>query len=324
MPFEDLFKTRVPTLEQLHTLVRFVERGSLSAAFGSGRSAQAAATQQLGRIDQAMGIRTRKSAGAYKVPTPEAQELAALAREFFQKLEDFKRQSERKPNSFNIGAGDSLMFYLLIPALKNAGTWKRKVELRLNNLRSREIVAGLLNGSLDIGLVRSTAIDKALLRKKRLRDERLCRIDFAFFVRRELLKSCPEPLTNESGVLDWCVEHIPLATFWGEMSTFTSALGKARLGWAAQLRCESFPQVRQAVMTGDYCGVLPLLAFPGGYPPEIHSFGGRLLAGASREISLVWSSSLTDRRSGGEKALSELRMSLRGICGPSLSERGNR
>src|SRR4051812_44397260 len=117
MPFETLFKKRVPTPEQLHTLIKFVEQGSLAAAFGAGKSAQAAATQQLGRIDQAMGIRTRKSAGAYKVPTPEAQALAGLAREFFQKLEDFKRHSERTPNSFSIGAGDSLFFYLLIPAL---------------------------------------------------------------------------------------------------------------------------------------------------------------------------------------------------------------
>ena len=98
MSFDRLFKKRVPTPEQLHTLVKFVEHGSLSAAFGSGKSAQAAATQQLGRIDQCLGIRTRKSSGAYKVPTLEAQELASLAREFFQKLEDFKLQAERKPN----------------------------------------------------------------------------------------------------------------------------------------------------------------------------------------------------------------------------------
>lgn len=319
MSFEALFKKRVPTPDQLHTLVRFVERGSLSAAFGAGKSAQAAATQQLSRIDQAMGIRTRKSAGAYKVPTLEAQELASLAREFFQKLEDFKRQSERKPNDFSVGAGDSLMFYLLIPALKAAGTWKKKVELHLHNLRSREIVAGLLDGSLDIGLVRSTAIDNALLRKKRLRVEKLCRLDYAFFARRELLAGCPVPVANESGLIDWCIEHLPLATFWGEMSAFTAALGKTRIGWPAQLRCESFPQVREAVLTGDYCGILPLLAFRGGIPSELHSFGGGLLSGASREISLVWSSTLTNRRSGGDRALSELRASLKGICGPSIA-----
>lgn len=317
MSFEALFKQRVPTPEQLHTLVRFVERGSLSAAFGSGKSAQAAATQQLGRIDQALGIRTRKSAGAYKVPTLEAQELAALAREFFQKLEDFKHQTERKPNSFSIGAGDSLMFYLLIPALRDAGAWRKKVELHLHNLRSREIVAGLLDGSLDIGLVRSSAIDKGLLRKKRLRIEKLCRLDYAFFARRELVASCPTPIADEGALIDWCVQHLALATFWGEMSTFTAALGKTRLGWPAQLRCQSFPQVREAVTAGDYCGILPLLAFRGGIPEGIHGFGGKLLEGASREISLVWSSSLTARRAGGDKALNELRAALKGVCGPS-------
>lgn len=319
MSFVELFKKRVPTPDQLHTLIRFVERGSLSAAFGSGKSAQAAATQQLGRIDQAMGIRTRKSSGAYKVPTLEAQELAALAREFFQKLWDFKQQTERKPNSFSIGAGDSLMFYLLIPALKDAGGWRKKVELQLNNLRSREIVAGLLDGSLDIGLVRGTAIDKALLRKKRLRIEKLCRLDYSFFARRELLEGCPIALSDEAGLIDWCSQHLALATFWGEMSTFTAALGKTRLAWPAQLRCQSFPQVREAVTAGGYCGILPLLAFREYAASGIVCFGGELLKGASREINLVWSSSLTSRRAGGDRALSELRTALKGICGPSAA-----
>lgn len=319
MSYDALFKQRVPTLEQLHTLVKFVERGSLSAAFGSGKSAQAAATQQLGRIDAALGIRTRKSSGSFKIPTQEAQELALLAREFFQKLEDFKLQSDRKPNSFSIGAGDSLMFYLLIPALRDASTWRKKVELQLRNLRSREIVAGLLDGSLDIGLVRSTAIDKGLLKKKRLRVEKLCRMDYSFFVRRELLDGCPVPLTDEAGLIDWCVKHLALATFWGEMSTFTAALGRTKFTWPAQLRCESFPQVREAVTVGDYCGILPMLAFRNGLPPGIHSFGGKLLVGASREISLVWSSSLTTRRAGGDRALVELRTALKGVCGPSLA-----
>lgn len=314
MPYEELFKERVPTPEQLLTLVKFVDRGSLSAAFGSGKSAQAAATQQLGRIDQAVGIRTRKSAGSFKVPTEQARELASLAREFFQNLEDFKRESARAPNSFSIGAGDSLMFYLLIPALKRAGTWRQKVELHLHNLRSREIVAGLLDASLDVGLVRSSAVDRDLLRRKRLRAEKLCRLDYAFFVRREMLSTT---FTTDDDAVSWCMKNLPLATFWGEMSTFTAALGKSRLKWPAHLRCESFPQVRQAVLAGDYCGILPLLAFREGIPADVHSFGQDLLSGASREISLVWSSTLTDRRTGGDVALNELRTCLRGVCGPS-------
>ena len=208
------------------------------------------------------------------------------------------------------------MFYLLIPALKTAGAWRKKVELHLHNLRSREVVAGLLDGSIDMGVVRTTAIDKGLLRKKRLRAEKLCRILFAFFVRRELLVDCSVPLSDDSGLVDWSMQNLSLATFWDEMSTFTKALGQARLKWPVQLRCESFPQVREAVVAGDYCGILPVLAFRSGVPSELLGFGTELLDAASREVSLVWSSALTDRRSGGDRALSELLASLKSVCGP--------
>ncbi|HZZ56486.1 MAG TPA: LysR family transcriptional regulator [Opitutaceae bacterium] len=314
MPFEQLFKERVPTPDQMLTLIKFVERGSLSHAFGSGKSAQAAATQQLGRIDRAMGIRTRKSAGIRKVPTAEGRELATLAREFFQKLDDFKRESMRAPNHFNVGAGDSLMFYLLIPALRRAGKWRRQVELQLQNLRSRDIVAGVLDNSLDLGLVRSSALEPQLLRAKRLHADELCSIEYAFFVRKELLSI---KQTSEEATINWCMRNLPLANFWGELSTFTAALGRTRLKWPAQLRCESFPQVKEAVLFGDYCGILPLLAFRGGIPEEVIAFGHSSLAPAYRNVSLIWTSNLVERRNRGELALSELRTALHGVCGPS-------
>ena len=127
---------------------------------------------------------------------------------------------------------------------------------------------------------------------------------------------------DEAAIIDWCIQHVALATFWGEMSAFTAALGKTRLPWTAQLRCESFPQVREAVVAGDYCGILPVVAFRDGIPAGIHTFGQKFLSGASREVSLVWSSALTTRRSGGDRALNELRTSLKNICGPTPS--GNR
>jgi len=188
--------------------------------------------------------------------------------------------------------------------------------LQLNNLRSREIVNGLLDGSLDLGLVRSSAIDQSLVKKQRLKVEKLCRLDYAFYVRRELLKCYGGKLDDDGSLIDWCVENLALATFWGEMSVFTEALGKTKLGWPAQLRCESFPQVREAVVVGNYCGILPLVAFRDGVPENIYCFGAQRLASAGREVSLVWSSALTQRRAGGEKALIELRTALKSICAP--------
>jgi hypothetical protein len=132
MAFPRLFKQKVPTLEQMDGLIRFVDEGSLANAFGKGKGDQGKGTQKLGRIDRCFGIRTRMSSGGGKVPTPEAEELAGICRAFFQKLEDFKSRSERAPNSFVVGAGDTLTFYLLIPALKRAEAWRATAQLHRN------------------------------------------------------------------------------------------------------------------------------------------------------------------------------------------------
>lgn len=320
MSIDQLFKKQVPTAEQMRTLLRFVDGGSVASAFGSSKSAQAAATQQLGRIDECMGIRTRKSAGSYKVPTHEARELASIGREYFQKLDDFRTHTERKPNSFVIGAGDSLMFYLLIPALRTADEWKRSVELSLQNLRSREIVNGVLDGSVDVGLVRNTAIDAALTKGKRLRTERIADLEYAFFVNRELVAGYRGDLGDEDALLHWCMNDLPLAVFWGEMSTFTASLGKSKLKWPPQLRCESFPQVKESVVLGGYCGILPTVAFRADESSNIVRFGESLLRSVGRRINLVWSPTLTSRRAGGEHALKGLRSALISVAASSARD----
>lgn len=311
MSFDQLFKKKVPTPEQMYTLVKYVEHGSLSAAFGRGKSAQAAATQQLGRIDQCLGIRTRKKSGSFKIPTDEAKELAGFCRIFFQNLEDFKARSEKKPNTFVMGAGDSLSFYILIPALKKTGLWCHSVEWHLENLRSREIVAGLLDGSVDVGLVRTSAIEPELIQRRRLKLERICRLEYAFFVRQDLLREYQGNSGDDNAIMKWCVQNVPLAIFWGEQSVFTTALERANLNWPTRLRCQSFPQVKEAVIAGGYCGILPRIAFAGSANNNIRSFGSNLLTGIKREIGLAWSSSLTVRRQGGETALNQLRDALK-------------
>ena len=305
MSFDELFKTQVPTAEQFHALVKFVDHGSLAKAFGQGKSAQTNATQQLSRIDGCLGIRTRKSSGSTKIPTDEARELALFARDFFQKLEDFKLRTDRKPNSFVIGSGESLTFFLLLPALARAGNWRRSIELHLQNLRSHEIVTGLLNGSVDLGLVRTTAIKKELLTKKRVKIQPLGTLTYAFYVHKSALKKFAGKIEDEENLLGWLTENVPLATFWGEQSTFTAALAKSNLRWRPQLRCESFPQVKEAVVSGGYCGILPSVAFSP-IPQEVLGFGSHILKTARREIALAWSSTLTGRRPGGEVALREL------------------
>jgi DNA-binding transcriptional LysR family regulator len=311
MSSRTLLKEKLPTPAQMDALLRFVDRGSLSSAFGT-KVAQAAATQQLNRIDAALGVRTRKSAGTRKVPSGEAIAVARYCREFLQQLADFKASSGGRPNTFRIGAGDTLSFYLLIPSLPITADWRSKVEIHLTNLRSREIVRGLLDGTLDLGLVRDDAI-KEPQTKRRLKSKAVCTVEYDFCVREDLLAGYGADRSDETKLLSWCIQHLPLATFYSEMSEFTKALGKTRLEWTAKLRCSSFPQVKEAVESGGYCGILPSIAFTPA-TTRIVKFGRMHLSAARRKIVLVWSSSLTQRRAGGEVALRELQSALKRHC----------
>lgn len=313
MRIDQLLKEKLPTPAQMHALIRFVDAGSLADAFGHEKSAQAAATQQLGRIDACLGILTRKSVGTRKIPSEDAKVLAGHCREFLQHLDDYKAASGKKPNTFVIGAGDSLTFYLLMPALRLSGAWKNGVELHLRNLRSREIVQHLLDGTLDIGLVRPDAIQEAQTRK-RIITQLVCKLDYSIFVRRELLAAYAGDPTDERALFGWCAGNLPLAIFWGERSLFTTALEKTNLAWSAALRCASFPQVKEAVAEGGYCGILPSIAFGRTPPAHIVDFGGDLLTTTKREVSLAYSSTFTTRRPGGEIALRELRDALAQHC----------
>jgi DNA-binding transcriptional LysR family regulator len=310
MAFPRLFKQKVPTLEQMDGLIRFVDEGSLANAFGKGKGDQGKGTQKLGRIDRCFGIRTRMSSGGGKVPTPEAEELAGICRAFFQKLEDFKSRSERAPNSFVVGAGDTLTFYLLIPALKRAEAWRATAQLHLHNLRSSEIVSGLTSGALDVGLVRLSAVEK-LVRQKRLKAERLCRLEYVFCVHRSALNGFAGSESDEAGLIKWCMKTRPLAAYYGETSTFSEALGKIGVDLPIQLCCESFPQVREAVTGGGYCGIIPALAARELPAKDFITFGTKTLAKTSRDVALVWSAALTERRKGGDDALGVLRTALK-------------
>jgi DNA-binding transcriptional LysR family regulator len=285
----------------------------------SGKSAQQKATQLLSRIDRCFGIRTRRSDGQIKVPTIEAEQLAELCRDFFNKLGDFKARTEKSPDAFEVGAGDTLTFFILIPALRSAGAWRQSVQLHLQNLKSSQIVSGLLSGTLDVGLVRMNAVDE-LVRKKRLQAQKFCRLDYTFCVHADLLAAYPGKREDEAALVKWCLKEIPLATFWAESSTFTAALAKTGVDLPVQLCCQSFPQVLEAIVSGGYCGIIPRIALNNVRHAGLVAFGDKMLAETSRDVGLVWSSALTSRRKGGESALGVLRKAIKDSMKPVVAK----
>ena len=160
------------------------------------------------------------------------ERLAQVIRESFLSLNDFSNDCANEPVRFCIGAGDSLIQWLLIPTIgKLQGEFSRLV-LRVQNLRTRAIVSGLQEMSLDFGVLRRDAVIGSLKWKP------LGQIDYALYVPVKLL-----PRKSEA-TLQWALDNLSIA-IQSSNGQFNQRLHeiarklKTRLN--VSLECEMFP-----------------------------------------------------------------------------------
>jgi len=107
-----------------------------------GRSAQF--SRQRSELEQFFGASLTRKEGKNLHLTREGTELVGIIRESFLKMADFKAQCSRLPKHFSIGAGDSLLHWLVIPRLAELHTSHKDYSFSLHNLQNAEIMAGLV------------------------------------------------------------------------------------------------------------------------------------------------------------------------------------
>src|SRR5262249_3944047 len=124
-------------------------------------------------------------------------------REMFISLDDFQRSCGEASLDVSIGAGDSLLQWVLLPhlrkiqeKLKNNGL--RNVRFTLRNLKNEEIEEQLAELKLDLGLLRESAVPA------KHKKERILQVEFAIFVPRSLLSGRSKPDYK------FVLRHLPL------------------------------------------------------------------------------------------------------------------
>jgi hypothetical protein len=127
-----------------------------------------------------------------------------------------------------LGAGDSVLQWLVLPKL---GAFSAQVRVRLLALSAAEVVSALEEHAIDLGILRAGEPTNELRRAV------VGRVEYAVF--------SPKRAPNA-----------PLAVATAE-PRLRSALGA--LG-APGLECETFPQVAAALESGQFRGVLPVIA----------------------------------------------------------------
>jgi DNA-binding transcriptional LysR family regulator len=218
------------SLDRLSSFLQVAEAGGLARAAPGEPVRQSQLSRQLKELENALGqVLFDRSSRGFEL-TAAGQVLARVVRELGQGISDVTA-AEQGPVKVALGAGDSVLQWLVLPKLGELGRALEGVELEVGAQGSDGVVAGLLEHRLDLGLLRSSEAMGELMKVK------LGQVSYAIF--------------SAAGK-----GRLPLA-----VPTTERGLGRAvrTLGPVA-LGCESFPQVEQAVRSGGFRGVLPTFA----------------------------------------------------------------
>jgi len=287
--FEKLFAHSGLSLDRLRAFAEIVSAGGITAAAGDDSNRQSQLSRQLKELERYFGVELIKRGRGPMKLTLCGQQLHAIISQAFGALEEFRQHCADQPVELTIGAGESLIQWLLLPRMSKFASNHPRVNVTLQNLRTDEILDGLLDGSLDFGVVgrlkTNPALSSAALGKE----------DFGLFLPPGWRKGNPSQPPTASEILS----EVPLATLHGS-PTIREALEqegrKHRLKLNIRMRFSSYPQLAQAVQSLKVAAVMPTLAaccFPAGNMEMVRL---PFLDKLSRRLSLAWNRKQADVR----------------------------
>jgi DNA-binding transcriptional LysR family regulator len=298
--FESLFSKRRLSLDRLRTLVEVERAGGISKAAPSDSTRQSQYSRQLKELEEFFGTELATRQGRRLELNAEGRRLAEVGREVLLLLESFYATRVGAPIKITLGAYESLIHWRLAARMDSFQKEFPKLECHFVARRTTDIIAGLMDLSIDFGLVRSSAVNPPL---KKLP---LFRMDYALFVPRDKV-----PKAQADNVL-WILANVPLALH-DSASEFKQALeqGMKATQLRVHLRCETAVQCSRAVLSGKYCSILPGIAVEefddGKYlrlPPPIPK-------DYARPICLAWNPRLLELREGFSQLKERLLLCLR-------------
>ena len=298
--FKALFAKRGLSFDRLRVFLEVAEAEGIAKAVRADPVRQSQYSRQLKELAEHFGVELIQRHGKGLRLTPSGARLAQVIRDAFTSLEDFANGCAHEPVRYCIGAGDSLIQWLLLPAVGKLKDEFPRMLLRVENLRTQAIVSGLQERSLDFGVLRRDAVPAALKWKT------LGQVEYALFVPRALIPG------RLSATIQWALGHLPVATQssdgqFNQQLHELAAILKTRLN--VMLECETFPHAFRALQTGSFAAILPRLA---GADLDPHRF----LEIASpkfprRPVVLAWNPRTLRLRDTAERLCSSLSEGLR-------------
>ena len=180
--FDDLFSESGLSLDRCRAFLAIVEAGGITQASEGSTSRQSQLSRQLGELETWLGAKLLTRGRERFSLTETGKELAMILKTSFSDLDRLRTSCSDRLPLLRLGAGESLLQWVAIPGLAEISSSRVKARWSLKNLRSEAVFNGLVDGSLDFGIVRRSSPVKAL------RSESLGQLAHGLFIPERLYK----------------------------------------------------------------------------------------------------------------------------------------
>lgn len=278
--YRDLFARRGLSFDRLRALLDVQEAGSIIRAAGGDPVRQSQFSRQIKELEEFFGVELTARQGRVLKLTAAGEELAGIVREHLVSLEDFAGRPAGAPAAYSLGAGESLIHWLVIPRLRPGTLSLPEIALRLFNLRGVEIVERLEDRSLDFGLLRTKSVPRGFGSKP------LGTVRYCLAVPRSMWRGGDTARGGKDVLERYPIAMLGRETDFGER--FYEAMTRAGIRANVRLECDSFPSVSRAVEAGAYAGIVPAIAKIDVVLRGAEIIPLKVLAPLTRDVSLAW------------------------------------
>ncbi|MFZ4777437.1 MAG: LysR family transcriptional regulator [Terrimicrobiaceae bacterium] len=270
-----LFSKSGLSLERLRTFSEVATAGGISHAVPDDPTRQSQFSRQLKELEEFFEAKLLiRKRGRFEL-TAAGRELFQIVQAHFSALQELADRCSNQKIEVRVGAGESLLQWLLLPCLGSFHARHPSATLVLRNLQTDNILKKLAGGEIDIGIVRQEAV------RAPLKCERLGQIEHRLVV----------PATKKSAGTDpWVLlgAH-PVAVLDG--SEVTRALERDATTRGIKLdivvRTSSHAQLVEAVRGARCAAVLPTVVVSS-TAQGMSSFLLSELRPYSRSLALAW------------------------------------
>jgi len=288
------------SIERLQTLCAVVEAGSIALAAGPDPNRQSQFSRQLKELEKALGLPLFDRVNKILQPNEQGRRAALAARTFFAALDDLMNTALRKANTIKLGAGESILRWLVMPHLAELMSGDPPLRFEVQNYPTKAALREVQTGGVDIAIVRSDSVTDEL------QSEVVNTLRYVLAVPRVLLRSREAAEVFEG-------RPLPFADLSGD-GLFTKTVQKtaAELGLNLQpvVQGQTFSLLISAVESGTAAAFLPDIAAKSLPEERFARVATKGMRALDRDLSLVWKPEVAESRSSIRIAIGRLRRVL--------------